>query len=419
MEVYARAADPAARARAPGCALTAFVNREAAAERPRRRAGASCCRSTREQPRASGCAASSSTSRAPRPRGLRRACTRSPRPRRCAAAPPRVTTIHDLNYKLVPDTHFGVRGLGMRVLVPAAARRSHRVIAISESTRDDLVEPPPRRPPAQDRRGAARASRRAAGRGRRRRRELRARLGLGDRPVRAQRERQAPAQEPRAAARRARPDPAGAAPGARRPRLPDALRGRAARARAHARASTATSSGRRGCPTPTSRACTRSPRCVVVPVALRGLRAAGARGDGARRARRLLGPLVAARGRRRRRAAVRPGGHRARSARRSSGCSPTTTLRADLRACAAASRPRAFTWERTARADRSPPTSAPCPSARRPPATCAQRVLEAQPLGVGGEPPARPLAQRPAARRARAGSRPPGRPARRSPRRRR
>jgi glycosyltransferase involved in cell wall biosynthesis len=51
----------------------------------------------------------------------------------------RVTTIHDLNYKLVPDSHFGLRGLGMRALVPAAARLSHRVIADSDSTRDDLV----------------------------------------------------------------------------------------------------------------------------------------------------------------------------------------------------------------------------------------------------------------------------------------
>jgi glycosyltransferase involved in cell wall biosynthesis len=51
----------------------------------------------------------------------------------------RVTTIHDLNYKLVPDTHFGVRGLGMRVLVPAAARRSHRIVVDAASTRDDLV----------------------------------------------------------------------------------------------------------------------------------------------------------------------------------------------------------------------------------------------------------------------------------------
>ena len=51
----------------------------------------------------------------------------------------RVTTIHDLNYKLVPGTHFGVLGVGMSVLVPAAARRSRRIIAISESTRADVV----------------------------------------------------------------------------------------------------------------------------------------------------------------------------------------------------------------------------------------------------------------------------------------
>lgn len=52
----------------------------------------------------------------------------------------RVTTIHDLNYKLVPDAHFGVRGRVMGVLVPAAARRSHRVLVDAASTRDDLVE---------------------------------------------------------------------------------------------------------------------------------------------------------------------------------------------------------------------------------------------------------------------------------------
>ena len=51
----------------------------------------------------------------------------------------RVTTIHDLNYRIVPEAHFGLRGLGMRVLVPAAARRSHRIIVDAASTRDDLV----------------------------------------------------------------------------------------------------------------------------------------------------------------------------------------------------------------------------------------------------------------------------------------
>ena len=52
----------------------------------------------------------------------------------------RVVTIHDLHYKLVPDAHFGVRGLGMRVLIPAAARSAHRIIVDAASTRGDLVE---------------------------------------------------------------------------------------------------------------------------------------------------------------------------------------------------------------------------------------------------------------------------------------
>ena len=47
----------------------------------------------------------------------------------------RVVTIHDLHYRVVPEAHFGVLGLGMRVLVPAAAHRSHRVIVDSQSTR--------------------------------------------------------------------------------------------------------------------------------------------------------------------------------------------------------------------------------------------------------------------------------------------
>jgi glycosyltransferase involved in cell wall biosynthesis len=51
----------------------------------------------------------------------------------------RVVTIHDLHHRIVPEAHFGIRGLGLRVLVSLAARRSHRVIAVSASTRDDLV----------------------------------------------------------------------------------------------------------------------------------------------------------------------------------------------------------------------------------------------------------------------------------------
>jgi glycosyltransferase involved in cell wall biosynthesis len=51
----------------------------------------------------------------------------------------RVTTIHDLIYRLFPEAHFGLRTLGMRVLIPLAARRSDRVIVDAQSTRDDIV----------------------------------------------------------------------------------------------------------------------------------------------------------------------------------------------------------------------------------------------------------------------------------------
>jgi glycosyltransferase involved in cell wall biosynthesis len=50
----------------------------------------------------------------------------------------RITTVHDLHYRVVPDAHFGVRGLAMRMLVPLAAWRSHRVIAISRATARDV-----------------------------------------------------------------------------------------------------------------------------------------------------------------------------------------------------------------------------------------------------------------------------------------
>jgi glycosyltransferase involved in cell wall biosynthesis len=52
----------------------------------------------------------------------------------------RVVTVHDLIYARFPEAHAGIRNKGMRVLVPGAVRRSHRVIADSQSTRNDLVE---------------------------------------------------------------------------------------------------------------------------------------------------------------------------------------------------------------------------------------------------------------------------------------
>jgi glycosyltransferase involved in cell wall biosynthesis len=52
----------------------------------------------------------------------------------------RVVTIHDLAYRLVPEAHLGLLGLGMRVLVPLGARRSHRIIVDAGSTREDVQD---------------------------------------------------------------------------------------------------------------------------------------------------------------------------------------------------------------------------------------------------------------------------------------
>jgi glycosyltransferase involved in cell wall biosynthesis len=136
MEVAARALIPALRDAAPGARFTAFVNREAAGE---------------DLGVESVVVPVEATSRVQWVRGeqqflpglVRRAgcdlvhSLASTAPARGRFA--RVTTIHDLNYLVVPDAHFGVRGLGMRALVPLAARISHRVIADSESTRQDLI----------------------------------------------------------------------------------------------------------------------------------------------------------------------------------------------------------------------------------------------------------------------------------------
>ena len=93
----------------------------------------------------------------------------------------RVVTIHDVIYRIYPEAHGGLRARGMAALVPLAARRSDRIIVPSASTRDDLtrhlnvapekidVVPEGVRPPAQP------ASESPS--------KVRARLGLGERPV--------------------------------------------------------------------------------------------------------------------------------------------------------------------------------------------------------------------------------------------
>ena len=137
MEVAARALIPALRDAAPGVRFTAFVNREAAGE---------------DFGVESVVVPVAAANRLEWVRGEQQLLPGLARRAGCdlvhslaSTAPAhgrfaRVVTIHDLNYLVVPDAHFGVRGLGMRVLVPLAARTAHRVIADSESTRDDLVE---------------------------------------------------------------------------------------------------------------------------------------------------------------------------------------------------------------------------------------------------------------------------------------
>lgn len=92
----------------------------------------------------------------------------------------RVVTIHDLIYRIYPEAHFGLRSKGMALLVPLAARRSHRVIAPSQSTRDDLMRllglPAAKIDVVPEGTSAARAEATPE-------KELRARYSLGDRTV--------------------------------------------------------------------------------------------------------------------------------------------------------------------------------------------------------------------------------------------
>lgn len=53
---------------------------------------------------------------------------------------PQVTTIHDLIHRRLPDAQAGHITRGLGVLVAVAARRSARVITVSEASRRDIVE---------------------------------------------------------------------------------------------------------------------------------------------------------------------------------------------------------------------------------------------------------------------------------------
>ena len=160
MEVAARELIPALRGAAPGVALHRV-------RQPRGRAASdlgvepSVRAGRRAQPRRSGCAASSSCcrglarARGLRPRALARLDRAGARPLRARRRRSTTSTT-----SVVPDAHFGAaRRSGMRVLVPLAARRSHRVIADSESHARR-----PRRAPAACRRARSTSCRSGVGR---------------------------------------------------------------------------------------------------------------------------------------------------------------------------------------------------------------------------------------------------------------
>jgi glycosyltransferase involved in cell wall biosynthesis len=141
MEVYARELVPALMNAAPGLEITAFINREAAASGIEFGDGVSNvvvpvnARSRVEWVRGEQ-QYLPSLGRRERIDLLHSLASTAP-----ARGPfARVTTIHDLIYRRFPQAHFGIRTLGMRILVPLAARRSHRIIAVSRSTADDLED---------------------------------------------------------------------------------------------------------------------------------------------------------------------------------------------------------------------------------------------------------------------------------------
>jgi glycosyltransferase involved in cell wall biosynthesis len=93
----------------------------------------------------------------------------------------RVVTVHDLIYARFPEAHAGLRGRGMRMLVPLGVRHSQRVIADSQSTREDLIDllgvPPERIDVAPLGLGAVRRAQPLP------EAQTRARFGLGERRV--------------------------------------------------------------------------------------------------------------------------------------------------------------------------------------------------------------------------------------------
>jgi glycosyltransferase involved in cell wall biosynthesis len=141
METYARELIPALRRTSPGIELVAFVNREAASGPPG--PWHENCEVVTVPVNARRRVEWVKGEQADLPR-LAARCRVDLVHSLASTAPwwgrfRRVTTIHDLIYRHESSAHFGLNALGMRVLVPLAARRSDRVIAVSETTARDVA----------------------------------------------------------------------------------------------------------------------------------------------------------------------------------------------------------------------------------------------------------------------------------------
>ena len=139
MEVYARELVRALPAADPGLRLTAFVNREVlAAGGPWEEHCDVVAVPVRARNRVEWVRGEQLLRRASAPSRRRPVHSLAGTARRPDASSRR----HDPRPALqaVPEADFGLRGLGMRALVPLAARRSHRIIADSQATARDLRE---------------------------------------------------------------------------------------------------------------------------------------------------------------------------------------------------------------------------------------------------------------------------------------
>ena len=140
METYARELIPALRGAAPGLELVAFVNRETASGPPGPWHEHCDCVPVPVNARRRIEWVKGEQANLPRLARGRVDLVHS-----LASTAPwwgrfrRVTTIHDLIYRHESSAHFGLNALGMRALIPLAARRSDRVIAVSQTTGRDVA----------------------------------------------------------------------------------------------------------------------------------------------------------------------------------------------------------------------------------------------------------------------------------------